>query len=167
MLTRKGQVVPIRRVRIRKVQRVTLIGSNERERFVVPGSNHHAEIMAEVDAGGRVKRYLCEAVTMLEALERKRQGVSVVRRDHGPGLEFRCTLSEGDLVEAKGPNDEIPRIWKVRTVRPSQQLELSPALDERLKKEGKLWCPSVNPLFRGGARKVLVTPLGDIIPAND
>jgi hypothetical protein len=171
LVTRKGQSVPIKRVRIREVQAVKSIGKNERERFVVPGNNHHAEILAELDANGRVKRYRCEAVTLLEAMERKRQGVPVVTRLHGPGLEFRCTLSEGDLVEARGPNEETPHIWKVRTVRPSQQLELSPALDARLKKEierdGKLWSPSVNPLFRSGARKVLITPLGEVIPAND
>jgi CRISPR-associated endonuclease Csn1 len=171
LVTRRGQSVPIKRVRIRKVQAVVAIGKNERERFVVPGKNHHAEILAELDANGRVKRYRCETVTLLEAMERKRQGVSVVTRDHGPGLEFRCTLSEGDLIEARGPNEATPHVWKVRTVRPSQQLELSPALDARLKKEigndGKLWSPSVNPLFRGGARKVLVTTLGEIISAND
>jgi hypothetical protein len=30
-----------------------------------------------------------------------------------------------------------------------------------------LWRQNVNPLFLGGARKVLITPLGEIIPAND
>jgi len=170
LVTKKGQSVPIKRVRIRKVQGVVSIGKNERERFVIPGSNHHAEILAQMDAYGRVTRYYGETVTMLEAMERKHRDVPVVRRDHGPGLEFRCTLSEGDLVEARGPNDETPRIWKVRTVRPSQQLALTPALDARPKtvvqKDG-MWSPHVNPLFRGGARKVLVTPLGEVISAND
>jgi CRISPR-associated endonuclease Csn1 len=171
LVTKKGQSVPIKRVRIRKVQAVVSIGKNQRERFVIPGSNHHAEILAELDASGRVKRYHCETVTMLEAMERKRQGVSVVTRDHGPGYRFQCTLSEGDLLEARRFEDSPPRIWKVRAVRQSGQLDLSPALDARwkedIKKDGKLWRQNVNPLFLGGARKVLITPLGEIIPAND
>ena len=104
-------------------------------------------------------------------MERKRQGVSVVTRDHGPGYRFQCTLSEGDLLEARRFEDSPPRIWKVRAVRQSGQLDLSPALDARwkedIKKDGKLWRQNVNPLFLGGARKVLITPLGEIIPAND
>jgi CRISPR-associated endonuclease Csn1 len=168
LVTRKGQAIPIKRVRVRKVQSVVPIGKNERQRFVIPGSNHHAEVLRELDAGGQVKRYLCApAVTMLEAMERKRQGVPVVQRDHGPGYEFHCTLSEGDLLEARRPDDMVRRVWKVRAMRQSGQLELSPALDARLKKDIKLWSPTVGPLFLGGARKVLITPLGEVIPAND
>lgn len=170
LITRKSQAVPIKRVRIRKGISVVSIGKNERQRFVIPGKNHHAEILAGTDASGHVKRYLCRSVTMLLAMERKRQGVPVVQRDHGPGHSFRCTLSEGDLVEAKGPNDQTPRIWKVRTARESGQFDLTPALDARLKtdiqKDG-MWRPSVNSLFSGGARKVLITPLGELVPAND
>jgi hypothetical protein len=43
--------------------------------------------------------------------------------------------------------------------------------DARLKKEitagGMLWSPTVNTLFSQGARKVQVTHLGEVVPAND
>jgi CRISPR-associated endonuclease Csn1 len=169
--TRHGGSVPIKRVRIRKVQSVVPIGKEGRERFVISGSNHHAEIVAEMDAKGNIKRYVFSTVTMLEALERKRQGVPVVQRDHGPGKQFLCTLSEGDMVEAKRPGDGADSLWKVRGVRQTGQMDLTPACDARLKKDiaadKQLWKPSVGPLFSSGARKVLINHLGEVLPAND
>jgi CRISPR-associated endonuclease Csn1 len=170
--TRKGGSVPIRRVRIRKVERVKQIGDGSRKRFVIPGSNHHMEVLAQIDAKGKIRGYDFHTVSMLEAYERNRQKTAVVRRDHGPEYEFRCTLSEGDMVDAKRPGDPEPRIWKVRSVRESGQLDLTLAEDARKKadteKAGLLWKPAVQPLFRDyAARKVLVTHLGEILPAND
>jgi CRISPR-associated endonuclease Csn1 len=171
LTTRRGDKVPIRRVRIRKVQSVVPIGQGPAQRFVIPGSNHHAEVVGQLDASGQIARYACHTVTLLQALERKRQQAPVVQREHGPGCRFVCTLSEGDLLEAQRPEDPEPRIWKVRSVRQSGQLELTPSLDARMKKEieeaGLIWGPAVNPLFLKRARKVVVTHLGEVIPAND
>ena len=105
-------------------------------------------------------------------MERKRQGVPVVQRDHGPGLEFLCTLSEGDLVEGKRPQDAQARLWKVRTVDKNGRIFLSSAMDARkkdeIKREHDHWEPTVNSLFGpGAARKVYVTHTGEVIPAND
>jgi CRISPR-associated endonuclease Csn1 len=170
--TRHGGSVPIKRVRIRKVQSVVPIGKEGRERFVISGSNHHAEIVAEMDAKGDIKRFVFSTVTMLEAFERKRQGVAIVNRVDEPGKrQFLCTLSEGDMVEAKRPGDSAGSLWKVRSVRQSGQLELTPARDARLKKDiaadKQLWSPAVGPLFLAGGRKVLVNHLGEVLPAND
>jgi CRISPR-associated endonuclease Csn1 len=170
--TRHGGSVPIKRVRIRKVQSVVVIGKEGRERVVISGSNHHAEIVAEMDAKGGIRRYVFSTVTMLEALERKRQGVAVVQRDHGPGRQFLCTLSDGDMVEGIRAEDPLPRLWRVRTVDKNGRLFLTPALDARLKDDIKkshdYWSPTVNSMFATGhARKVLVTHLGEVISAND
>jgi CRISPR-associated endonuclease Csn1 len=171
--TRAGGCVPIKRVRVRKSDPVVQIGKAGRERFVITGSNHHAEILKELDPAGRVLRYtFAPVVTMLEAMERKRQGVPVVQRDHGPGLEFLCTLSEGDLVEGKRPQDAQARLWKVRTVDKNGRIFLSSAMDARkkdeIKREHDHWEPTVNSLFGpGAARKVYVTHTGEVIPAND
>jgi CRISPR-associated endonuclease Csn1 len=168
---RHGTTVPIKRVRIRATKGVVPIGKEGRERFVVTGSNHHLAVFAQKDAHGAIARYVFETVTMLEAYERKRQGVPVVRRDRGPAYEFSCTLSEGDLIEARRPTDAGARIWKVRAARQSGQLELNASEDARLKKDisekGDLWSPSIGPLFLNGARKVLVNHLGEAIPCND
>ncbi len=172
LLTRDGAQVPIKRVRIQKVHSVRKIGEQNKQRFVIPGTNHHAVILEHYDIKGAVKSYSCgETVTLLEAAERNRQKVPVVKRTHGPGCGFCCTLSEGDLIKATRPGDTAPRIWKVRSTRQSGQLELTPSLDAREKKHiktaGLIWQPNVNPLFRSGARKVLVNQLGEVIAAND
>jgi hypothetical protein len=125
-----------------------------------------------MDTKGDIKRYVFSTVTMLEALERKRQGVPVVQREHGPGMQFLCTLSDGDMVEGKRPGDAVPRLWKVHTVDKNGRIFLSAALGARKKDEIKKahdhWEPTVNSMFAaGGARKVLVTHLGEVIPAND
>lgn len=168
--TRKGQQIPIKRVRIRKAQAVTAIGAEPHERFVIPGSNHHAEILRETSAKGKVT-YRGSAVTMLEATERKRQGLPVVRKNHGPRVEFVCTLSEGDLLDLRKPGDELPVIWKVRSVRLSGQMDLTRSNDARLKKEiaetKGLWSPTVNVAFSLGARKVTVSHIGEVLPASD
>ena len=173
--TRKGVEIPIKRVRIRKAQSVVTIGKGARERHVIPGSNHHAEIMAEFDAKGGIKRYVFETVSMLEALERKRQGVAVVNRANEPGRrQFLCTLSEGDMVEAKRPGMLQPVLWKIRSVNSNGQLGLCLHTDARLKSEQVddkstvgLWRILAGPLFSSGARKVTVTHLGEVISAND
>lgn len=173
--TRKGNLVPIRRVRIRKVRSLAKIGKGGAERYVIPGSNHHMEVLAEIDERGKVRGYDFCTVDMLKASERNRlPGVAVVQRDHGPGYEFRCTLSEGDLVEARRPEDGTARIWRVRSVREGGQMKLSPAEDARKgededsNKAALLWSPAVAALFgKYGGRKVIVTRLGEVLPAGD
>ncbi|HEX7361358.1 MAG TPA: type II CRISPR RNA-guided endonuclease Cas9, partial [Bryobacteraceae bacterium] len=168
LITHKGDRVLIKRVRIRKVETVVCLGKNGRERYVISGSNHHAEVVARLDSHGRIVGFECKTVTLIEALERKRQGVDVVQRNHGPGFQFICTLSEGDLVQVKRSADSPdPSIWRVRSVRQTGQLDLTPATDARLKADADLWSPTVASLFKKGGRKVLVTHLGEVTPAND
>jgi len=170
--TRRGGEIPIKRVRIRKAQSVVPIGKGPRQRHVIPGSNHHAAIIAEFDAKGAIKRYVFETVTMLEALERKRQRVPIVNRVNEPGKrQFLCTLSEGDMVEGRRPADGIEKVWRVRTVDKNGRIFLTAAVDARKKdeilKENDYWSPTVNSLFSAGARKIQITHLGEVISAND
>ena len=149
-----------------------VIGKPGRERSVIPGSNHHAVIYAELNLKGETARYRSCTVTMLEAYERQRQGVAVVQRDHDPGTVFRCTLSEGDLLEAKRPGTEPAAIWYVRSVKSNEKIVMSPSRDARRKDEiiasRDLWEIAANVAFKQcGARKVLVNHLGEVIPAND
>lgn len=172
LLTRKGKLIPIRRVRIRKSQSVVPLGSAANPRHVIPGSNHHMEIVADLDIHGQPNRYRGIAVSMLEAVERKRQGLPVVQRDHGPGRRFICSLSEGDMIQARREPHDQACIWKVRGVRANGTVILSPATDARKKDaiaaDRKIWDTSVNTVFsRDPARKVLVTHLGEVQPAND
>ncbi len=171
--TKRGDTMPIKRVRIREVESVRAIGKDTRQRFVIPGSNQHLEVFAEKDIHGNINRYQHQPVTLLEAVERKLQGVPVVERNHGPGCDFICSLSAGDLLEARRPGEQKPRVWVVRAARESGQLDLRSSDDARLRRDdaraaGLLWRSNIGPLFRDArARKVLVTHLGEVIPAND
>lgn len=172
--TRSGLSVPIKRVRIRKAQSVVSIGKAARERFVIPGSNHHAEILAELDPNGGIRQFTFVPVTLLEAVERHRQKVAVVQRNHGPALRFLCTLSEGDTVEAGRPADAGKRVWRVRSFKTNGEVVLCPATDARLKalqeqdkSPNGLWRVPLRKLMGSGARKVLVNHVGQVLPAND
>ena len=76
LITTKGQPLPIRRVRIRKVLDVSAIGQGNRERFVMPANNHHVEIFAKLDTHGKEARWESNVVSLLEAVERKRKGAA-------------------------------------------------------------------------------------------
>jgi hypothetical protein len=90
-----------------------------------------------------------------------------VCRDHGPGARFLFSLSAGDVVETARPGHTDTRIWRVRSVRTTGKLELHDLRDARLKKEIKLWEPSLRSAAKSGLRKVLVNHLGEVISAND
>lgn len=173
--TRTGKSLPIRKVRIAKVQKVQPLATDDprRTRFVIPGSNHHMEVVAELNVNGEPARYGHHTVSMLCAMTCLRKKKPVVQRDHGPGCRFVCSLSEGDLIEAQRPADGARRIWRVRSVRARGSVVLSLASDARQKKDIEadrmLWDVGVNTLFSPGcsARKVLVSHLGEVLPAND
>jgi CRISPR-associated endonuclease Csn1 len=172
--TKDGRQIPIKRVRCTKVQEVQTIAEDDprRRRYVIPGGNHHMEVIAVLDARtGKAKKWEHYTVSRLEAMERYKAGVKIVQRGHGPGKVLCFTLSEGDLVAARRSADEGEKIWYVRSVRASGQLDLSLAADARLKKEiakdGGLWSPTIDGLRAGGGRKVRITHLGETIECHD
>ena len=172
--TRRGDLVPIKRVRYYKTQQVQPIAAEDpaRTRYVIPGGNHHMEIWAVLDRStGKPIKWASETISVLEAHRRYRQGSPIIQRDHGPDTRFCFSLSEGDLVKTRRSERDSERIWYVRSVKADGRVVMSPATDARKKedisKSGELWQVSVNPLMRLGAAKVVVTPLGKVIYAHD
>ncbi|HOQ46582.1 MAG TPA: type II CRISPR RNA-guided endonuclease Cas9 [Bryobacteraceae bacterium] len=168
-----GRKIPIKRVRCFQVETVRSIAEDrpERRRHVIPGGNHHIEIWAETDPkSGLPKRWHFRAVSRLEAMERYRrrhEGVRIVQRDHGPNTQFCFSLSEGDMVAVRRAPDQPETLWCVRSARTRGSFELQPATDARLKKDAEIWDVALNTLMKLGCRKVVVTPLGDIVDAHD
>lgn len=174
--TRHGKRVPIRSVRIRKVQEVEPVGSGPRQRHVALNSNHHVEIVAELDARGQEIAWFGVVVSRKEALDRYRRGEPVVQRVHGPQNEvrFKFSLMGGDMLEMD--NDEGGRnLFVVRTI---SQFSAGPVLlvfarhnDARKVKEmaksGFLVRLVPNTLRKKNPRKVVVDLLGRVYPAND
>ncbi len=164
---------PIRKVRIARNERVVGIGEGRRHRLVIEGSNHHIEILAELDQGGEERRWFGRVVSTLEANRRLRARPleAIVDRGCGPGQRFKFSLCRGDALLLR--QDEHERLWLVQKISVNQRgathIVLKPPADARPVREipthGRIHSP--NTLFRHSARKVTVDPLGTLRDARD
>jgi CRISPR-associated endonuclease Csn1 len=163
---------PIKKVRVRVVAQsdLAVVGEGPRARNVSPNSIHHTEILRDETDRGRA-RYRHVPVTTIDAMQRQRRRLPIVQKEHGERVSFLCTLRPGDVIEAAQTNDGPKRLWRVRTIKSSGQLETHLLVDARQKsdiqKARALWAPTVNTLFSSGARKVSINYLGEVVPAND
>ena len=176
LMAKDGRLIPIHKARIRKADKTINVGGGSRLRRVAPGENHHMEIVAVLDKEGKVKKWEGYIVSRFEAMQRLRaaQATSerreIIRRDHGPGREFVCSLAGGEHVaipDEKG-RDQILRV----TVISGQQVEFVDHKDARpitIRKKipGARIRYSIDKLRKANARKVQITPLGEIRPAGD
>ena len=110
-----GDPIPIRSVRIQKPVNVKRIGTEERARDVVLGSNHHLEIVAVLDEEGNEKSWEGAMVTLYDAYQRKQRKESIVTRDHEPGKRFKFSLCGGDTIHLF-EEDGLTGLFRVRTI---------------------------------------------------
>lgn len=170
LVQKGGRQVPIKRVRVRTAATPERLSKGAKERWVLPNSTHHVEVVRN-ESGKKVK-FDHYPVTTIEALRRKKDGSDVVRRDFGERETLICTLRAGDVLEAS-KDGGAARLWLVRTVKSSGQMELNLLADARVKKdimadrEIGLWSPTVNTVFLAGARKVTVSHLGEVLVSRD
>jgi CRISPR-associated endonuclease Csn1 len=173
-----GRSIPIRKARIRKVLNVATIGKGACERYVMPSSNHHVEILAKLDRHGKEVAWESIVVSLLEAAERRRKGEPVVARQYPESEEylFKFSLMGGDIVELHRECDHAsgkckPGLYRLRTIAANGQLSLVRINDARLKddirKAKEWWSPVCSALRKLDCRKVAVNFLGRIHPAND
>ncbi|MHB8499509.1 MAG: type II CRISPR RNA-guided endonuclease Cas9 [Candidatus Acidiferrales bacterium] len=164
-----GRTIPIKKARVRKPLTATSIGSGPSGRFVVAESNHHAEIFAELDERGKEVEWDVAVVSLAEAVERKRLRQPVVRVDHGGLRSFKFSVAPGDVIEMD-VHDGKRQFFVVRgTSYP--QIALAPISDARLKDrlmKDRVYLRLVpNSLKKKNARKVHVSPLGDVESVHD
>ncbi len=77
------------------------------------GSNHHVEIIENVETGKREGRF----VTMLEAARRARiEKKPIVQRDHGPEWKFIMALHINDMVEVTDEETGELKIFRVQKI---------------------------------------------------
>ncbi len=170
--SRSGLVIPIHKARIRKSDKPMAIGDGSHRRYVNPGSNHHMAIIAELDEEGREKKWTGELVSRFEAATRKRAGEPIVRRERSLKRKFKFTLAGGDhvLLYDQG-KDQPPRLVRVTTISDGQ-LEFvlhddARPITDRKKIPGARIRLSPEAMRKAKAQKILVSPLGEISPAND
>ena len=172
MKARDGRIIPIHKVRIRvPTETLMAIGHGPTLRHVKPGVNHHMEIVATLDAAGNEIRWEGITVSLFEALQRLRNKQPVVQRDHGPGKRFKFSLSGGEYLEfVENGRNKLVRVSVIsgddvefrlhNDARPNTMLRGVKGARAGLVR-------SADALRKLKARKVLVDPLGNILPAND
>lgn len=163
--TKSNKKVLIKKVRIRDVFS-NMIFLKDRwgkpYRAVAPGSNHHIEIFEYTDKKDNVKRG-GEVVTMFEAVRRNRDGEPVVKRDHGPGKKFICSLARNEMFMLE-LEDGSAGLYRVQKINQNRQVFLRPHTYGGDLKKQKPVSKLPNQLK---GHKVTVDPLGRIYPAND
>jgi CRISPR-associated endonuclease Csn1 len=154
-----GRRIPIHKARVKARAEPRPIADGARKRYVASkgGSNHHAAIHSR--PGGRWK---INAVSRLDAMERMRRGEPVVARD----ATFKFSLSVGDSVLMDdGAGRE--QLFRVRGVS-GREIALWPHTEAGPKKDASGVVRASGELLRQRrARKVTVTPSGEVSPAND
>ena len=171
-----SRVIPIRRVRIRKSDKPMPVGKKHRKRYVNPGSNSHMEIVAVVDSRGNEKKWEGHIVSRYDAMTRKRNDEPVVNRDHGEKV-FKFSICPTEHLQIIVPSDD-PQSKSTTTTKIIRVLSISDGDVECIdhqdarpagirRKDGSRLRFSLSKLMKHNAKKVVITPLGNVIDAND
>ncbi|HEY2469492.1 MAG TPA: HNH endonuclease domain-containing protein [Terracidiphilus sp.] len=176
-IEKSGKSRPIKRVRVRKSLRVKEIGSGERRRYVAAKGKHHVSVFA-VGSAEREAKWVFKPVSLFEAMERKKEGKTIVEKTDRevPEMRFKFSLMGGDTVEAhRGCFHDLgscrPEVFVVRTIQGNGQLGLVEIANAQTWRENvatKKWLlVRAEGLRKLDCRKVRVDVLGRIHPAND
>jgi CRISPR-associated endonuclease Csn1 len=167
---RHGAPVPIHSVRVVADKKPFAVGSGGRVRYVAAGknTNHLIEIVAELDESGAERRWTEHLVTRREAYRRKAAGEAVVKTDWGPRYRFICSLFARDYFEWTD-DDGIRRIYRAINLSAGDIGFRRPEdgrSDTDIKKAKERIRQNVEDLRKQAARKVTVTPLGEVLPCG-
>lgn len=178
LTTKKGALIPIHKVRLAVDVKPKTVGKGHRERFVAPtgGSNHHTVIIAKLDAAGNEVKWEQKLVTRLEAYQRwhdrKQSGngwADIIQRDWGKDYRFKFFLMAHDCVEMDDFNGrrEIYKVRKISQTATQNDIQFQEHNDARKIGDAQTSAnriTSIDNLRKRHARKVRVTPLGEIVP---
>ena len=171
--TKEGRKIPIHKVRIRVNVHPSAVGSGSKLRFVALKANHHMEIIALLNKDGNETEWEGHLVSTFEASRRFSNHEPIIQRDHGPNAKFKFSLSGGEYLELCDENGGR-RLVRV-TVISGNKVEFRLHTDARpnklmrdKEKGGRAGLSlTADSLRKAKARKVVVDPLGNVLPAND
>lgn len=163
------RVIPIRRVRIRKPDKPIAVGSGGSRRYVNPGSNHHMEIVTTLGDSGKESKWEGVLVSRFDAVTRRRNGSPIICREHSPKV-FKFSLAGSEHV-CMNYDGEGPKIYRVLAISDGQlefvlHSDARPATIRRKTRGARVRC-SPSKLQQYRAVKVVISPTGQVIPAND
>jgi CRISPR-associated endonuclease Csn1 len=159
---RNGHPVPVKRVRIEMNTAVLPVGEGRRLRWVAPGETHHIEIYEVMENGRR--KWEGRVVSMWEAIQRVARGEPVVSRSGPAETRFLFSLAKEDTVRLKGDRNGI---WVVKKISQGKQLTLVPQFDARKERDRNTYAPRIGGLQEHSAEKVVVLPIGDVVPCHE
>ena len=170
----KGEKIWIHKVRIYVSVKPKKIGEGPAERYVTPAFNHHMEIFEITDSkDSHKKKWECEVVDTLGAMDRLRCGLPVVRKK-AEGKRFLFSIATGDTLRLNNPG-EWPEYLHVRTVCKSNEGNIEIAgvsISDARKKKDTLKAKefyrirSTTSLQNLDPQKVTVLPCGDLLVAS-
>lgn len=171
---KSGAPIPIRRVRIRAEVRARPIGQGVRQRYVASGkdSNFASMVYAILDPQGNETRWVHEIIDRLTAHERlsanhHREGEKVLIADEQDGKRrFKFAMIKNDMLLLTGPDgtDVLYRVQKL-SVNEIQLCEHNrPLVGTGADRTSWNRISSIDTLRKRAARKVQMTPDGQVIP---
>ncbi len=177
MLSGDGREIPIHKVRVRASVKPWSVGQKARRRWVVAkaGSNHHTTIVATIDENGTEVKWEDHIVSRFDATDHlvraRRSGnpPTIVQRDWGPDRRFKFSLAPDDYLLMDDDDGRV-QLYRVASISEGD-LELRLHSDARIRKEinaaHERVRASAEKLRQRNARKVRITYLGEVLPAND
>lgn len=170
--THDGRKIPIHRVRVIVDAKPKTIAQGPRQCFVASStdSNHHTVIVAQATTRG--EKWEDHPVDRLEVQRRLAEKKPIIQKDWGLGYRAIMWLCKGDTIQMDDENGK-PTIYLVRGISKGD-ISIQPHNDARMKDEikesgdrTKYRIRSATILCKRHAKKVTITPLGEIVYVND
>jgi CRISPR-associated endonuclease Csn1 len=164
MISRKGQRIPIKRVRM--LEEGETFRELRANAFVKPDANHH--IVYYEMPGGKEPSWSAEVVTRWDAVQRVRAGLPAVDRASSPTKKFLMSLSIGDTFTFERDGIEFLSVVQKldqRSKRVTYKLHTDARRSTEVRKDNLYL--SVPRMREFKARKVVVDYLGRLRWAND
>jgi CRISPR-associated endonuclease Csn1 len=165
---KKGPPIPIRKVRINISEPIFAIGKGTSTRYVTTDKNHHVEVIATIDDRGNEVDWDGRVVTRKDAYQRIKDNAPVVDKSCKQGEEYRFSLCPGETMQC----DDDGGPGKFTVCKGVSQYTAGPVVISLLavndaRKNPKLIRVVPNTLRKWHARKIVVSPLGEVQEAHD
>ena len=169
---KNGAPIPIRAVRLTATKSMETLfpirdAAGEPYRYVTYGNNHHMEIIRHKTTG----KVEGKVVTMMEAARRARRGKeSIVQRDHGPDYEFIMSLAPNETIRLNingGQEYYRVQVLDAASTNITFRKHVCADINNNQKNNRVFKNPSTLMKVEPPPQKVIISPIGEVFPAND
>lgn len=163
---KNGPPVVVRKVRIDVPQPVFPVGEEPSRRYVTLDRNHHVELVVTLDDNDNPIDWDGRVVDRIKAADRIRRGGCVIDRSCATGERFEFSLCAGEVVMCNDVAPAIYLVFKGVSQYTAGPVVVSLARIDDAKSRLIRVVPSTL-LGMWGARKVVVSPIGEVTEAHD